>query len=419
MRDSVLNTWKTKFNETPIRQSLVGLPASHQAQHSVHRDSTLMRKFQFPQGFLCEFCISQYEKEKLSSYYDEDDSMAEEEMDMIGFDLNPDMEEEKYCNSCSKKRKNTPAICLNNGQPSCLDCLNKAFNSNEESVLGSMNILNDSGIQNSAKSVDKKFTYKRMMSEAHSISKISERIKSVEYSKIDSINNGQKNKINKPNISMNLNNIYEEEEPKTTQLTPNNNAKKRLSIFEYSNKEINSKIMNLVSPRNSVDIKFRKNVNLNQIEKICKSLDYIFENPTPKVAIHLPFIYDGSKTVNECDWTKKLDTNGNYLFSFLDSREEFLFGLVCNTFSDKKLAKLFKKIPDIGKSKSSIEYCDHIFDSLTITQNLLLIDGYLSYDIENRKLSLDNNKLLKFFLSSHSRQDMTAQINLMNIYDMC
>jgi hypothetical protein len=419
MRDSVLSTWKTKFNDTPTRQPFIGLQPSHDTQQSVHRDSALMRKYQLTQGFLCELCVTQYERQKLSSYYDEDEeSMSEEEMDLIGFDLNPDMEEEKYCNSCSKKRKNTTAVCLSNGQPSCLECLNKAGHSYEESNISSIYGLNDSGVDNNSKSAQKKFAYKRMMSEAHSISKISDRIKSVEFNKIEAQNNGLKNKLNKANISMNLNNLYQEEEPKMNQLTPSN-AKKRLSIFEYSNKEINSKIMNLVSPRNSVDLKFRKNLNLNQIEKICKSLDYIFENSSQKVIIHLPFIYDGSKSVNEIHWNKKLDSNGNYLFTFLDSREEFLFGLVCNTFSDKKIAKLFKKIQDIGKSKSSIEYSDHIFESITITEKLLLIDGYLSYEIENKKLSLDNNKLIKFFMSSQSRQDMTSQINIMNIYDMC
>ena len=418
MRNSVLNTWKTKFYENPNRASLEGLATFTPAtQLILPKENNLMRNFHITQGFLCEGCITQYEKEKLSSYYDDDES-PDEELDVLGFDLNPDMDEETTCNFCTKKRKNSPAVCLNNGKPTCLDCLNGTSNSIEDSNLSSLNqILNDSNLLNNSQN-DKKETYKRMMTDINTFTKISDRIKSsmdMRYDLSPTIAKG--NKKVRTNISLNLNNVYDEENGVKPQLSTS--SKRRSTIFEYSNKEINSKIMNLVSPRNSVDLKFRKNFNLNQIEKLCKSLEYIFENSSQRVTIHLPLIYEGLKTSNNSEWAEKLNSNGNFLFTFLNSKNDFLFGFVCNTFSEKKLGKLFKRVQDIGKSKIQIEYADQIFDTITIKKETILVEGQFVYDISNNKISFENTKLLKFLISPQTRQDLTSQIENFKIYDMC
>ena len=85
-------------------------------EHSVHLGD----------GFFCLNCHENYLRENKTDSYVED----EIDQDLLGFNLNPEMDEES-CYTCFKKKKYTSATCIVNGilvlklikgQPSCFDC---------------------------------------------------------------------------------------------------------------------------------------------------------------------------------------------------------------------------------------------------------------------------------------------------------
>lgn len=399
-------------------------------------------EIQESEGFLCKRCLNNYENERMANNYD----IIDEELDEGGFDLNPMMDEETKCYYCKKKRKDVEAVCLVDGLPSCINCqAKKKLESNSDLNFSSFGqILNETVILNG--SMDRNRGLKRYKSESEFMSadrrifqldNIQTKTTS-EFQNYNSeekeinINRSRKKKsmmtgMQNTNLSLNLNSVYENTNSNYDAADKSIVYKSKISFHEYSHKEIDNKIMNLVSPKNTMDMKFKaNNMKYFQIEKMCKSLDYIFDNSN-KVTINLPIIYQSPKNNSEeSDLSKKLDLNGNYLLIFLDEKNEFLFGIVLNFFNGKKIGKVFKKFHIVDEMHlhknnklSNVEYFDPILENITIKNNMLLAENHFIFDLLTYKFIVENTKLLKFLSISRNRGVLSSSINFMNIYDMC
>jgi hypothetical protein len=213
-----------------------------------------------------------------------------------------------------------------------------------------------------------------------------------------------------------------EEETIKEKLLNDKLLKKRISIFD-SNREINNKILNLVTPRTNGDLKFGKDSNA-RIDKLCRSLDYIFDSP--KVTINLPKIYDSLKGgINKTEWLDKINENGNYLFTFLDENDEFLFGLICNTLSNKKIGKLFKKlnpeeehVDDLKSPNSKLKYFESTFEDIKFYDHTIIVESEFTLSFVSLKLKIENPNLSNFFYLIKTRNISTI-VNAVNLYDMC
>jgi hypothetical protein len=390
------------------------------------------------EGFLCKKCLGAYEKERLVNNYD----IINEELEEGGYDLNPDMDEELKCQYCLKRRRDTDAVCLVDGLPSCINCSSskKLESTNDLNYSSLGQILNETVLLNGS-ITEKKKGMKRFKTEADLGSEkrntqadvfqsksLSDFQNSISEEKQQSTSHSRKKRsmmsgTHHHTLSLNLNSVYDNSNEET-----NSSAQKtKISFHEYSHKEIDNKIMHLVSPKSNMELKFKtNNINFLQIEKMCKSLDYIFEN-TSKISINLPIICQAPKNTRvDLDILRKLEQNGNYLLILLDDKNEFLFGLVLNTFSGKKVGKLFKKfhvVDEIQMHKankaSHIEYLDAILENVIIKNNLLNVENYFNFDLITFKFNVDNAKLNKFLTISRNRDLLSSGISFMNIYDMC
>ena len=408
--------------------------AEDQASRYITKESSI----QETEGFLCKSCLGAYEKERQVNNYD----IINEELEEGGYDLNPDMEEELKCQYCLKKRRDTDAVCLVDGLPSCINCSSskKLESTNDLNYSSLGQILNETVLLNGSLN-EKKKGIKRMRTnidmgserrnaqvdvfQSKSLSEFQNSI-SEEKEKFGSHSRKKRSMFSGTHhhtLSLNLNSAYENSIEEI-----NGSAQKtKISFHEYTHKEIDNKIMHLVSPKSNMELKFKtNNINFLQIEKMCKSLDYIFEN-TSKVSINLPIIYQAPKNSKaDLDILKKLEQNGNYLLILLDDKNEFLFGLVLNTFSGKKVGKLFKKfhvVDEIQMHKankaSHIEYLDVILENIIIRNNLLNVEYYFNFDLSTYKFNVENAKLNKFLTISRNRDLLSSGISFMNIYDMC
>jgi hypothetical protein len=436
---------KGKERRSNISDFNFGSPIKSKEEEILPKKYVLENKdsgFQESDGYLCKGCLLNYENERMANNY----GIIDEEIDEGGFDLNPTMEEETKCHFCMKKRKDVEAVCLVEGLPSCINCSsNKKLESNNDLNYSSLGqILNETVILNG--SLDKKKGLKRYKSESEFLSadRRNSQLENIQTKTLSefqnyhseekeiNINHSRKKKsmftgMHHPTLSLNLNSVYESTNATHDGTDMSFLAKSKISFHEYTHKEIDNKIMNLVSPKSSMDLKFKaNNMKYFQIEKMCKSLDYIFDNSN-KVTINLPIIYQSPKnTSGDSDLSKKLDSNGNYLLILLDEKNEFLFGIVLNFFNGKKIGKIFKKFHIVDEmhinknnKSSNIEYFDPILENITIKNNLLSLDNFFNFDLLTYKFSIDNAKLLKFLTISRNRGLLTSGINFMNIYDMC
>lgn len=433
---------KTKFNNLNLAN--INLSTSPGDANFI-----IPKNFNNADKFFCVDCFKTYEQEKTfaTSGTFNNEVIDEEEERQNELDINPSMEEEKFCISCMKRNIPTQAMCLMNGEPSCSECaVKKRVLSNLPEDVNNINQINsffiDNPVINSAsENAMKEKALKRMRTLTTLTSTSSEKRRvlginnnlgqsgsvasfhhqSVDMTSASSSKNNQNSDISKTlmrnktkyNINLNIDSIEEVDKESM------NNSR----LPEVSYREIDHKIMNLVSPRTTVDLKYRKSTK-SQIERVCKSLEVIFEN-SQKVHINLPKIFEGSKDDSKMFDKELLQkfTNGNFLFLFLDTNKEFLFGIVMNVFSHKMNCKIFKKfgyneenIPE--KGKPAIEYLSDIFDQISITKNYIIIESILKFNLSTYKFLVEDGKVFKFFIYGKNKS-LCNQIAHLNIYDMC
>jgi hypothetical protein len=206
---------------------------------------------------------------------------------------------------------------------------------------------------------------------------------------------------------------------------------------DYTQEEIDNKIKNLVSSKTTIDLKLRKNNPIiKQIDKMCKSLEIIFQN-SQIVNIHLPIIYQGSKdcTTPNKSLNDNIKENGNYLFIYLDDRKEFLFGFLFTTVYKKLAGKFFKKFINSNPSEktvikkenkksntqnyNTIEFLEMIVENINFSTNFLFLDGVFKFDLSSYKFNIESDKLSKFFYLPQMKSYLSSNIKHLIVYDMC
>jgi hypothetical protein len=194
---------------------------------------------------------------------------------------------------------------------------------------------------------------------------------------------------------------------------------------EIREKEINTKIMSLLSPKTSVDMKFRRMTSTkNQIEKLCNSLEIIFES-TDKIQINLPLIFEsdkGDKKFPDSEIVNKFKS-GNFLFLFMDHNIEFLFGIILSGFSGKTYAKVFKKLLNDNnritiQASPPLEYYESTYEKVTFKSNTILLGTNFKFSFSNYQVNTEDNILTKF-LKIGKTKSLISDIHHLNIYDMC
>lgn len=414
-------------------------------------------------GFFCRGCFRANEGKNSSSNINEDNSSFEEDPDLIGYDINPEMDEETKCVYCLRKRKDNPAVCLFEGNPSCFDCASKKHLKSETTKeeinlnISSINqLLNDSAsallnlsqseVKGNGGFLKRTNTIANFKNGKNAIKKRHDSMamqpitpSSIVPSLNTSINNskfGQKNKfsidfssinkkedthspvkvtsrLQKPSIGLNFNDSQEGDDSKLN----------KPYFTEYTHKEIDNKIMSLVSPRASIDLKYRKSINFNtQIEKLCKSLNVIFEKVNfQKININLPPVINSKKSDFKTGGhlsglIKNLNSTGSYLFIFTDEEKEFLFGFLLYVFTINKVAKFFIKSPE---ANPPITYHDTIYEGIKIEKHSLTCENNFSFDFQTFKFITESGKLMKFFFNIEEKGYLYTNIVNMDIYDMC
>jgi hypothetical protein len=206
---------------------------------------------------------------------------------------------------------------------------------------------------------------------------------------------------------------------------------------DYTQEEIDNKIKNLVSSKTTIDLKLGKNNPIiKQIDKMCKSLEIIFQN-SQIVNIHLPIIYQGSKdcTTPNKSLNDNIKENGNYLFIYLDDRKEFLFGFLFTTVYKKLAGKFFKKFINSNPSEktvikkenkksntqnyNTIEFLEMIVENINFSTNFLFLDGVFKFDLSSYKFNIESDKLSKFFYLPQMKSYLSSNIKHLIVYDMC
>jgi hypothetical protein len=396
--------------------------------------------FHLTDDFICYGCYSTFEKEKGNNKRQNSSIFNnEEQLEDCEEDMNPEMEEEDRCVYCSKSSTISDATCLVKGQPACIECaLN--FKKKPEIFSDSVRIehitrlFSDNPIINTSNSNEKA---------AKSIKKINEKEDSLSKSKSDNnsalvfeLNSTQKeeektsakenereiftvNRTNRKltfkdirttvnfsnyienNFGSEIQNTQQELDIKSTKSKFLNKTVSKATLTsdnDSTQKDINKKILNLVSPRTSIEFKHRRMSSTNrQIDKLCKSLDFIFNvQQGNKFTISLPIVFQGPKLSKiEKNLVDTLIKSGNYLFYMSDVNFEFVFGLLLSSTCDnKKIIKFFKnshrenikmKTPEFN-----LTYDDDIYEEVSIKNNLILSENDFSFSMINYKLEIEN-----------------------------
>lgn len=197
-----------------------------------------------------------------------------------------------------------------------------------------------------------------------------------------------------------------------------------LNLSELTPKDFDNKIMNLVSPRTSIEFKYKRlNQGNRQFDQLCKSLDVIFNvQPGIKFSISLPVVFQGPKFSKlENNLVDALNKNGNYLFYLTDANSEFMFGLLWVTSDSKKMIKFFRNSSQKSiKSKIDFNliYDDEIYDDIIIKNNLIISENDFSFSLTNYKFDMDNLKVSRFICNSFKKISIETVSDL-TVYDMC
>jgi len=434
-----------------------------------------INSFHLTEDFICYGCYSTLEKEKSnnkrqnSSIYNN-----EEQLEDCDEDMNPEMEEEDKCVYCSKSSTISDATCLVKGQPSCIECalnfkkkpevfsdfvriehITRLFsdnpiinisNSNEKAAksVKKINEKEDSlskSDNNSAlvaelnstkreeeKTSTKEIEHEREKERDREIFTVTRTNRKLTFKDIRTTVNFSNYIEN--NFGSEIQNIPHELDNKSVKskfLNTSVSKPSLTSINDLTQKDINNKILNLVSPRTSIEFKYKRMNSTNrQIDKLCKSLDVIFNvQPGNKFTITLPILFQGPKFSKiEKNLFDTLQKNGNYLFYMSDVNLEFVCGLVwhCSTYDNKKIIKFFKNIKGqnikIKTPEFSLLYDDDTYEEVSIKNNLILSENDFSFSMINYKLEIENLKLCKFLLNSIKRLSI-EDISYLVIYDMC
>jgi hypothetical protein len=303
---------------------------------------------------------------------------------------NPSMEEEIYCVYCMKESRMNLCALLIQGQPGCLECFKR--------------------ITEGGESVTKFHKYNQSLKKSNTVfnasNDIEDNLLNVSKNSIDDIDiTGSKHQRARTKLQFDIGLLEKSES----------------DIAVNKGQNLDNKFMKLFSPKTGTTLKFstrHKSLAQNIFDRLTGSLEVLLKN-TNNFSINLPVIYEANRNEKKSLDTLTLSTldNGNYLFLFLDDKNELLYGKVMNSVGGKNSSKFFKKI----KNSKNIDYSE-VLEGIAFDpeKNVIKHTGFL-FNLSSYNFACNSMKLMSFLCYKKDKINVMLYNNIFSIkiYDMC